>query len=118
MNRILFWCFSWMFLFSSFLTALPEKMYVANLSNDTVTVMNGSNGGLITILSGGSFNFSQPVSVALTPDLNYAYVCNRGNSSVTVIRTSDDSFVANLMGGSYIPRPLRLCEKFPACQVN
>ncbi len=57
--------------------------YVANLYNNTVSVINTSTNRIVDTIAVGS----GPDGVAITPNGNYAYITNYNRSTVSVIRT-------------------------------
>lgn len=67
-------------------------VYVANLNNDTVSVIRASDWSPVA-----SIPVKSPAKVAITPDGAFAYVTNYfGQSTVSVIRTSNNTMVATV----------------------
>ena len=62
------------------LNPVTNKIYVANLGSDNVTVIDGATNGTLTVDVGDS-----PVAVAVNPVTNKVYVANQGSDNVTVI---------------------------------
>jgi YVTN family beta-propeller protein len=74
-----------------------NKIYVANFSDNSVTVINGNNNSIISTLNG----FTSPVAIAVNSTTNRVYVanqCSMGSCSVTVVDGENDTLI-----GSPIP---------------
>jgi len=65
----------------------------------SVIVLNASTGGWVKTLSGGSYGFVAPGSMAY--DGTHLWVTNDASSGVTEVNTSDGSWVRTISGGSY-----------------
>ena len=59
---------------------MTNKIYVANIGTDNVTVINGGDHSAMTVAAGLG-----PNGIALNPVTNKIYVTNRSSSNVTVI---------------------------------
>src|SRR2546422_73417 len=59
---------------------VTNKVYVANASSDTVTVIDGATNVTTTVAVG-----TTPISVAVNPVTNTVYVANGFSANVTVI---------------------------------
>lgn len=68
-----------------------NKVYVANLDDGTVSVIDGASHGSTTITVGGN-----PTGVAVNSTTNRVYVGNSGSDSVTVIDGSADSVLTSV----------------------
>ncbi|PYX90640.1 MAG: hypothetical protein DMG67_12445, partial [Acidobacteria bacterium] len=62
------------------INAVSNKIYVANASDNNVTVIDGATNATVTVNTG-----SNPAAVALNPVSNKIYVANHGGNTVTVI---------------------------------
>jgi YVTN family beta-propeller protein len=88
---------------------LTNKIYVANLNQNTVTVIDGATNNTTTVPTGAG---SSPAAVAVNPvavaDLDpgtkksyvFVYVADLGSSSVTVIDGSTDTAVTSVAVGA------------------
>jgi YVTN family beta-propeller protein len=80
------------------LTAHAEPFaYVANFSDDTVSVIDTASNTVIATVAVGS----TPSGVAITPDGAFAYVANAGSDNVSVIDTASNAATATLTVGSF-----------------
>ncbi len=70
--------------------------YVANLSDDTVSVIDISTNLVVATVPVGS----SPEYIAVTPNGQFAYVVNNGTNSVSVIDASTDMVVATITVGT------------------
>ena len=69
--------------------------YVANLSSDTVSVIDTANNTVVATVPGGN-----PVYVTVSPDGSRVYVANYTSDTVSVIDTATDSVVATVPVGT------------------
>ena len=73
-----------------------SRVYVANYSGNSVSVINTSTNGVVTVGVG----YSPYGGVAVSPDGSRVYVVNYSGSSVGVISTSTNTVVATVSVGS------------------
>jgi YVTN family beta-propeller protein len=71
-----------------------KKLYVANMSSNTVSVIDLSTGAVTKTISVGN----GPVDVAVTPDSRKAFVVNQLDRSVTVIDAVNDTILGTITG--------------------
>ncbi len=69
--------------------------YVANLNDDTVSVIRTSDNIVIDTITVGD----GPYGVAVTPNGARVYVANVNDDTVSVIRTSDNTVIATITVG-------------------
>ena len=60
-------------------------VYVANMNDDTVSVIQISDNSVIDTISVGD----SPTDVAITPDGSYVYVANKDDGTISVIGKPD-----------------------------
>ncbi len=77
-------------------TPNQELVYVTNSGNNTVTVLQASNNGILAVIPVGV----QPVDVASSPDGATVYVTNKGDNSVSVINTTTNTVTKTISVGS------------------
>lgn len=65
---------------------VTNKIYVANVSSNTVTIIDGATNSTTSVASG-----SEPVAVAVNPVTNRIYVANYSSHTVTVIDGSTNA---------------------------
>ena len=65
---------------------MTNKIYVANYSSNTVTVIDGATNSTTTVGTG-----SQPFAAAVNPVTNKIYVANYNSNTVTVIDGATNS---------------------------
>ncbi|GJQ62165.1 MAG: hypothetical protein SCALA702_12180 [Melioribacteraceae bacterium] len=78
------------------LTADGSKLYVANLTKNRVSVVNTSNGELITDVSLDSETDHQPMQAALSPDDKYLYISARGSGKLLVLDTDNMEVISSV----------------------
>jgi len=71
-------------------------VYVSNLLNNTVSVVNALKMAVVSTLKVGS----QPADLAFDPPLGDVFVVNQGNDTVSVIGTQTNSLIGNVKIGS------------------
>ena len=76
-----------------------SHVWVVNTSGDSVTEIDGQDGSLVQLLSGGRYAFNQPTAIAF--DGSHLWITNGGGRSVTEINASDGSWIRTLTGGNY-----------------
>src|SRR5947209_7290400 len=74
---------------------VTNKIYVANLGSNTVTVINGANNTTTPVSVGRS-----PTSIAVNAVTNKIYVGNLNGGTVTVISGADSSTTAVNVGST------------------
>jgi DNA-binding beta-propeller fold protein YncE len=73
-----------------------QRLFVAELGNDTVGVIDLKRAALMRTLTG----FSEPQGIAYVPKTDAIYVANGGDGSVCVLRGGDFTLVATIELGS------------------
>src|SRR4051812_11735668 len=73
--------------------SVTNKIYVANYSSGSVTVIDGANNTTTMVATG-----TQPRAVAVNPVTNKIYVANFGSANVTVIDGTNNSTVTVAAG--------------------
>jgi YVTN family beta-propeller protein len=73
---------------------VTNKIYVANLGSNTVSVIDGATNNKTTVNVG-----SGPNSIAVNPATNKVYVVNAGNSTVTVIDAGNNNATTTVSAG-------------------
>jgi YVTN family beta-propeller protein len=73
-----------------------SKVYVANMGDGTVSVINTATSMVVATIPVGT----NPEGVAVSPDGSKVYVTNNGDSSVSVINTGNDAVVATITVGT------------------
>ena len=81
-------------------------VYVSNLGDNTVSVINTATNTVIATVPVGNL----PTLIALTPDNTRAYVANQGSNDVTVINTATNTVVATIPVGS---QPIGVPQSLP-----
>ena len=71
---------------------LTNKIYIANGTSNTVSVIDGANNTVLTTVSVGTF----PRGVVVNHALNRTYVTNSSNASVSVIDNANNTVVATI----------------------
>jgi YVTN family beta-propeller protein len=74
-----------------------NTVYVANTSNNSVSVINGSTNTVTSTVAVGSL----PVAVAVNPSTNTVYVANSSDNSVSVINGSTKAVTATVSVGKF-----------------
>ncbi len=74
------------------ITPNNRKVYVTNMVDGTVTVINAETHQVITTISVGT----EPFGCALTPDGTRLYVTNQSSGTVSVINTRTDNVIATI----------------------
>lgn len=74
-----------------------NMIYVANWSDDNVSVIDGSSNSIIAFVTVGD----KPVDVGVNPITNMVYVANNGDGTVSIINGKDNSVVSQpiVVGG-------------------
>ncbi len=73
-----------------------SHLYISNSTNNTVSVVNTTDGSIIKTIPVGS----SPQGVTLSPNGNLAYVTNNGGSTVSVINTATNTLTATIAAQS------------------
>ncbi len=68
---------------------VTNKIYVANASSNTITVIDGATNATTTIAAGTS-----PNTVAINPVTNKIYVINGGSNNITVVDGATNAMTA------------------------
>ena len=71
------------------------KVYVTNLGNNKVSVIDTATNTVITNVPVGSI----PIGVAVTPDGSKVYVANQNSNNVSVINTTTNSVIQTVNVG-------------------
>jgi YVTN family beta-propeller protein len=74
---------------------VTNRVYVVNEKDDTVSIINGSDNGVITEISVGD----KPKAIAVNEVTNRVYVANEHSNDVTVINGSDNSVITEISVG-------------------
>ncbi len=80
-----------------------EYVYVANVFDDNVSVIQTSTNTVVETVSVGN----NPIGICSLPSGEYLYVANRSDDNVSAIRTSDNSVVETVSVGEH---PSALCS--------
>ncbi len=75
-----------------------KKLYVANISSGSVSVIDRSSGNIATIPTGAGAE-----GIAISPDGREVWVANRGATTLSVIDTATDRVVASFESGGTMP---------------
>ncbi len=75
---------------------VPSRVYVANRSSNTVSVIDPATNAVVTTVAVGT----QPTAVAVSPDGTRVYVANSGSNSVSVIDAATATVVATVAVGT------------------
>ena len=79
---------------------VTNKIYVANVGSNNVTVIDGATNTTTTVAAG-----SDPIAVAVNPVTNKIYVANRSSNNVTVIDGATNARPPWPRGPSPMPWP-------------
>ncbi|MBJ8113773.1 YVTN family beta-propeller repeat-containing protein, partial [Bacillus cereus group sp. N6] len=71
-------------------------IYIANQNSDTVSVIDGTNNGVIATISVGGI----PFGLGIDLELNYIYVANNVYHNVSVIDGNNNGVIATITVGS------------------
>ncbi len=74
------------------ITPNDRKVYVTNMVDGTVTVINAATYQVITTVNVGT----EPFGCALTPDGAWLYVTNQSSGTVSVLNTATDNVIATI----------------------
>ncbi len=87
------------------IVSLPsgEYVYVANVFDDNVSVIQTSSNTVVETVSVGN----NPIGICSLPSGEYLYVANRSDNNVSVFRTSDNTVVETVSVGEH---PSALCS--------
>jgi len=73
-----------------------QRLYVAELGNDSVGIVDLNKRSLIRTVSG----FEEPQGIGYEPDTDTVYVANRGNGSVRLFRGADFAAIGKISLGA------------------
>ena len=74
-----------------------NKVYVANLGSDTISVIDTATNTVTATVNVGFI----PVGVAASPDGAHVYVANNASNNVSVINTATNKVTATVNVGHY-----------------
>jgi len=79
----------------NFIASVPNVIYVTNVGDNTVSVINGNTNTMVQTIPVGN----GPVGVGVNPVTNMVYVSNLSNDTVSVINGNTNTFLTTVFVG-------------------